>query len=95
MVYAAGRPLWMISLTWWENPRQFDPTPVLRWSPTVHRRIEAARDRIMQGVGSNEPLIREDWTGLRLTVQWRKPLSIEEINRMAPTPEVRARPGRA
>lgn len=31
---------------------------------------------------------------LRVTRQWRKPLAIEEVNRMAQTPEVRARPGR-
>jgi hypothetical protein len=27
-------------------------------------------------------------------MHWRKPLSIEEVNRMAPTEEVRARKGR-
>jgi hypothetical protein len=29
-----------------------------------------------------------------VTMQWRKPLSIEEVARMAPTPEVRERAGR-
>jgi hypothetical protein len=58
------------------------------------RRIEEAMDRIMRGVGSDEPLIRDDNPRLRSTAQWRKPLSFEEVNKMAPTPEVRARPGR-
>ena len=56
------------------------------------RRLEATRDRIFRGVGSPEPFICEPDT--TVTAQWRKPLSIEEINRMAPTEEVRARPGR-
>ena len=55
-------------------------------------RIEAARDRIMRGVGTSEPFIPE--LAAQATAQWRKPLSVEEINRMAPTAEVRARPGR-
>jgi hypothetical protein len=70
---------------------------VLRWSPTVLRRLEAHKDRIFRGVGSPErviPVEGAELAALRVTMQWRKPLSIEEINRMAPTPEVRARPGR-
>lgn len=68
------------------------PTPVLRWSPATHRMIEAARDRIMSACGTHEPLIEDrDTTVTRI---WRKPLSLEEVNRMAPTPDVRARRGR-
>jgi hypothetical protein len=62
----------------------------------VHRRIEAVRDRIMRGIGA-EALIEPDAAEravMRITRQWRKPLSIEEVNRMAPTPEVRERKGR-
>lgn len=74
------------------------PVPVLRWSPTKWRTAEAARDRIMHGLGTNEPYIMEEHTmmlGLRaIAVHWRKPLRIDEITRMAPTPEVLARPGR-
>ena len=69
---------------------------VLRWSPTVQRIVEAARDRIMRGVGT-ESLIDvegQELALLRYSRQWRRPLSIEEVNRMAATPEVRARPGR-
>jgi hypothetical protein len=44
--------------------------------------------------GTDEPLIEAVGEGAIVTMQWRKPLSIEEVNRMAPTPEVRARPGR-
>lgn len=96
MVFAGGRPLWMLSLSHQERRR---PVPVLRWSPTVHRRIEAARDRILSRIGTAETMmeagIGEFPNGnARVTRQWRKPLSIVEINRMAPTPEVRARPGR-
>lgn len=31
---------------------------------------------------------------LKVTLQWRKPLSFDEVNQMAQTPEVRGRPGR-
>lgn len=59
----------------------------------------------MAGVGSSEPLIETGRTELPKvahllpgssprTRQWRKPLSIEEIAQLAPTPEVRAREGR-
>lgn len=54
------------------------------------------RDRIMRGVGT-EALIEpdaEELAMMRITRQWRRPLSIPEVNQMAPTPEVRARPGR-
>jgi hypothetical protein len=84
--------LWQLSLA---HHERHGPAEVLRWSPTVHRRIEAIRDRIMRDLGTSEPLI-EDLTGIAIVSrQWRKPLSIEEVNQMAPTPEVRERPGRA
>lgn len=70
---------------------------VLRWSPTTVRRIEAARDRIMAMCGTTEPVIApegEELAMIKVTMQWRKPASIEEVNRMAPTPEVRERKGR-
>jgi hypothetical protein len=60
----------------------------------MHRRIEAVRDRIFRGVGTDEPLIEEDMPLLQ-TRQWRKPLRIDEVNRMADTPEARQRPERA
>jgi hypothetical protein len=56
------------------------------------RKIEAIRDRIMGMCGTTEPLVEDH--DVRVTMQWRKPLSIEEIARMAPTPEVRERKGR-
>jgi hypothetical protein len=55
----------------------------------------------MRGTGTSEPFIQEDVAAMAAefgyqprSVQWRKPLSIEEINRMAPTAEVRERKGR-
>lgn len=48
----------------------------------------------MDRVGTKEAIIPEEWGGLTITAQWRRPLSLVEINRMAPTPEVRAREGR-
>lgn len=66
--------------------------PVLRWSPTIARRIEMLRDRIFYRLGTDEALIL-DARG-RITRQWRRPLSIAEINQMAETPDVRARRGR-
>lgn len=77
---------------------QRPPVKVLRWSATTWRRMEATRDRIMFGYGTDEPwYLDEDWleSGERYTVQWRKPLSVSEVNQMAPTPEVLQRPGRA
>jgi hypothetical protein len=70
---------------------------VVRWTPTMMRKIEAVRDRIMAMCGSDEPAIEpagEEAAMLRITRQWRKPLSLPEVARMAQTPEVRRRPGR-
>jgi hypothetical protein len=70
---------------------------VLRWSPTLHRKVEAARDRIMAMCGTDEPVIEpdgEERAMMLVTRQWRKPLRIDEVARMAPTPEVRERKGR-
>ena len=70
---------------------------VLRWSPTLHRKVEAARDRILAMCGTDEPAIApegEEAALLVVTRQWRKPLSIAEVAQMAPTPEVRQRQGR-
>ena len=61
------------------------------------REIEAIRDRIMGMCGSAEPLIEsgaDEQVVMQVTRQWRKPLSIEEVARMAPTVEVRERKGR-
>jgi hypothetical protein len=71
--------------------------PVLRWSLTTQRRVAYVRDRIMGMCGTHEPLIEsedEEAALLRVTRQWRKPLAVEEVARMAPTPEVRERRGR-
>lgn len=62
----------------------------------MHRKAERERDRIM-GMCGVEALIEpegEEAALLRVTRQWRKPLSIEEIAQMADTPEVRERKGR-
>jgi hypothetical protein len=66
---------------------------VLRWSPTVHRKIEHARDRIMRDLGV-ERLIEDRSGQTVVTRQWRKPLSMAEVNQMAQTREVRERRGR-
>ena len=72
--------------------------PVLRWSPTKWRKAEALRDKIMRGVGTDEEWVTEEMSeqfGMRAcVVHYRRPLRIDEIARMAPTPEVLARPGR-
>jgi hypothetical protein len=74
---------------------------VLRWSRTTVREIEAIRDRIMTMCGTHEALIPVDYGQIAAevgiaprTMQWRKPLTIEEVNRMAPTVEARERKGR-
>lgn len=64
------------------------------------REIEAMRDRIFAMCGAPEPVIEgasDELAALgerRATMQWRKPLSIEEVAQLAPTPEVRERRGR-
>lgn len=61
------------------------------------RKVEAIRDRIMSMCGTAEPLVLADdfpANHVRVTMQWRKPLSIEEVAQMAPTKEVRERQGR-
>ena len=72
--------------------------PVLRWSPTKWRKAEALRDKIMRGVGTDEEWVMEEMSaefGMSASaVQYRRPLRIDENARMAPTPEVRYRPGR-
>lgn len=45
----------------------------------------------MRGVGTAEAFIPEKG---QTAMHWRKPLSLEEVNQMAPTPEVRKRAGR-
>ena len=51
--------------------------------------------------GTDEALIAVDYREIAAevgmaprTLQWRKPLRVDEIARMAPTPEVRERRGR-
>lgn len=75
--------------------------PVLRWSPNRWRKMEALRDRIMFRYGTSEPWISEDIQRMAdelgvspRAMHWRKPLTIEEVARMAPTDEVRERRGR-
>ena len=77
------------------------PVGVLRWSPTIWRRIEHIRDRVLRGLGTTEPAIAEDVAAFAAALgaspkamHWRKPLSLMEINQMAPTAEVREREGR-
>ena len=93
-MYAGGRPLWHLSLA---VHNRSGPVPVLSWSPITHRRIEALRDRIMRGAGANDAMIEPEGFELALlkvTRQWRKPLRLDEVTRMAPTVEVRERKGR-
>ena len=63
------------------------------------RRAEAMRDRIMFGMGTDEPWIMEEHTAMlgmgARAVHWRKPLRPDEIAQMGQTPDVRAREGRA
>jgi hypothetical protein len=67
------------------------PLPVAEWNRKTHRQVLALRDRIMSRLGTAELLIAEHRP---TAMTWRKPLSVVEVNQLAPTPEVRARPGR-
>jgi len=72
--------------------------PVLRWSPTKWRKAEALRDKIMRGVGTDEEWVVEEMSEqlgtLASAVHYRRPLRVDEVARMAPTPDVRKREGR-
>lgn len=72
---------------------------MLRWSATRWRQMEALRDRIMFGYGTDEPWFYDDEfygdnQAVAVAAHWRKPLRVDEVNQMAPTPEVIARRGR-
>lgn len=61
--------------------------------------MEAIRDRLMFGCGTDEPWFFDaefygDHRAAAVAAHWRKPLRIDEVNLLAPTPEVLARPGR-
>jgi hypothetical protein len=72
--------------------------PVLRWSPARWQKAEAARDNVTFGLGTDDPWFTEEMSAqfgaAAIAVHWRKPLRIDEVNRLAPTPEVRHRQGR-
>lgn len=75
------------------------PLRVLRWSATRWREMEAIRDRIMFGCGTEEPWFFDaefygDAQEYAVAAHWRKPLRIDEVNQLAPTADVMARPGR-
>jgi hypothetical protein len=71
---------------------------LLRWSASTWRKAGALRDQVMRGAGTDEPWFQEDMTDVlgerAVSVNYRKPLRLDEVNQMAPTPEVRLRPGR-
>ena len=73
--------------------------PVLRWSQAAWRKIEAFRDKTMYGIGTDEPWYMEGASGElgphAISVHWRKPLRVHEINQLAPTADVQERRGRA
>lgn len=62
--------------------------------------MEAIRDRLMWGCGTDEDWFFDaefygDAKAYAIAAHWRKPLRIDEVNQMAVTEEVFARPGRA
>jgi hypothetical protein len=60
--------------------------------------MEAFRDETMRGLGTAEEWFMEHMAAMigerAIAVHWRKPLRIDEVNRLAPTAEVRQRAGR-
>jgi hypothetical protein len=64
---------------------------VSRWDRKTRRHLQTLCYHYTRVLGTNEKLIKEFE---RHSIQWRKPLSIGEINQMAPTPEVKRREGR-
>lgn len=69
--------------------------PVLRWSPTLWRKMEALRDKMRRSIGTDEPFFEERYGPDAVAMQWRWPLRLDEVNQMAPTSAVRLREGRA
>lgn len=65
--------------------------PVPRWGRTRYRFVTSQYEKILNRIGTNEPIVVEPGS---IALHCRKPLRIEEINRMAPTQEVRRREGR-
>ena len=94
-MYAGGRPLWQLSLSL-QPERQ--PLPVLRWSAAQKQEVEAARDEIMRGVGTPDPFHEEIakpvFARYAVSVSYRRPLRVDEVNLIKDTPMVRKRPGR-
>lgn len=89
--------MWQLSISFHEAGNRL-PVPVLRWSPTKWRKAEGLRDRIMRGAGTDEPWHVEELSRqlgiLAFAVHFRKPRRIDEVARMAATPDVRERRGR-
>jgi hypothetical protein len=74
------------------------PVPLLRVSAAMWRKFEAVRDQVMLGVGTGEPWFYEDLRDvlgpIAVAAHYRRPLRLDEVNQLAATGEVRARPGR-
>jgi hypothetical protein len=88
-VYAHGRPLWHLSIAT-RDPVLHRPIALDRVSAQSMQRQIAYRDTVFSLIGTHEQIIEERHS----VFHWRKPLRLDEINRMAQTPEVRARRGR-
>lgn len=87
--------MWHVSVSL-RNPTTRKPVPLVRWTGTHWARAEAIRDKVMEGLGTSEPFILEQFEKQYngISPHWRRPLSISEIGRMAMTDAVRRRPGR-
>jgi hypothetical protein len=66
--------------------------------PDQVAKAESLRDRIMRNVGTDEPWVVEEMSKMlgemAIAVHYRRPLRIDEINRMALTDAVKSSPGR-
>lgn len=65
--------------------------PVSSWGRQTRRYIDMLCTNYLKRLGTSEKLIEERE---KVSIHWRKPLHITEINQMADTPDVRARRGR-
>jgi hypothetical protein len=72
---------------------------VVRWTAEHWQEIEAARDDIMRGTGTTEDWFREFSNPVlghyAISVNYRKPLRVDEVNQMRQTVDVKQRRGRA
>ena len=90
-MYGAGLPVWHCSLAL-QNLASNKPVLAVRWTASTYHRMLRIRDHVFAALGQSAGAFVEERT--RNAIHFRLPLRVDEIAQLAPTAEVRARPGR-